>query len=399
MESSYQTLLATKLNPSELWLLNLLLMVLQRDKIVKLEQLAQKLPLPILMESCRRKLQRFLSFKHWVIEHIWWPLLLDWLKRKFTTQTVLYLAIDRTQWYDYNLILVSLIYHNRAIPVKFALLNKRGSSNYEEQITFLKPVLELLSDYTVVLLGDREFCGVDLAKWLGEQGAYMALRLKKNEYIELPGQTQAQLSQLGIQAGESHFFSDVKVTKTKGFGPINVAARRKRNYGSNVTKETWYIMSNLTDLDGVLKAYSCRMGIEEMFRDWKKGGYNLEDSKLTGKRFISMALLVSLAYYMATFKGEKMQHQNIHQYVVRPREAGRKHRRHSAFAIGLSAYSLACFGLDLWDLIAQYIVLKPRKLSFYKRGIRAIKLIIAESYTPMSPRQLVMTHFLTDDKP
>ncbi len=235
-------------------------------------------------------------------------------------------------------------------------------------------MLKLLSDQTVILLGDREFCGVDLAKWLGERGAYLSLRLKKNEYIELPEQVKMQLSQLGIQAGERQFFQDVKVTKAKGFGPINVAARKKRNYASNITKETWYIMSNLSDLEPVLTAYSCRMGIEQMFRDWKKGGYNLEGTKLNGQRFISMMVLVSLAYYMAILKGEKMQHQNIHQYIARPKESGRKHRRHSAFAIGLSAYSFSFWGESLWELFEQYISLNPRKLLFYKRGMAAIKL-------------------------
>ena len=74
-----------------------------------------------------------------------------------------------------------------------------------------------------------------------------------------------------------------RLPKTKGFGPINVAIRRKRNYASHITKETWYIMSNLSELELALTAYSYRMGIEEMFRDWKKGGYNLEGTKLTGK--------------------------------------------------------------------------------------------------------------------
>ncbi len=90
-----------------------------------------------------------------------------------------------------------------------------------------------------------------------------------------------------------------------------------------------------------------------------------------------MMVLVSLAYYMAILKGERMQHQNINQYVARLKESGRKHRRHSAFAIGLSAYSLASWGESLWELFDQYISLNPRKLPFYKRGMRAIKLAMA----------------------
>ena len=47
-------------------------------------------------------------------------------------------------------------------------------------------------------------------------------------------------------------------------------------------------MSNLEDLDSALSAYSRRMGIEQFFRDCKKGGYNLEDTKLSEHRLIGM---------------------------------------------------------------------------------------------------------------
>ena len=361
MDTPYQTLLQSTLTVREYWFVNLLVHLLQSLKDVKLEQLAQNLPLPILMESRRRKLQRFLCLQHWTVENIWWPILLNWLERTVTHDRRLYLALDRTQWCDTNLIMLSVIYRNRAVPVQFQLLDKLGNSNYDEQISFLGPVLALLKDYTLVFLGDREFCGVDLAKWLEQRHVFLAVRLKKNEYIELADQWETPLSELGIQPGKRQWFEQVKVTKTKGFGPINVAARHKRNYGSHVTKETWYIMSNLTEIEDVLTAYSYRMGIEQMFRDWKKGGYNMEDTKLSGQRFIGMMLLVCLAYYRAILRGEKIQHQNIQQYVARPKEKGRKHRRHSAFAIGISAEALSFFGVSIWDLISQYMNLDSAK--------------------------------------
>jgi hypothetical protein len=136
------------------------------------------------MNRRRRKLQRFLSLEHWTVENIWWPIIKDWLTQKFPAKGTLYFALDRTQWCNNNLIVVSLIYYNRAIPIHFDLLDKLGNSNFDEQTEFLEPALKLLRDKTVVLLGDREFCGIDLAKWLGERGAYIALRLKKSKYIE-----------------------------------------------------------------------------------------------------------------------------------------------------------------------------------------------------------------------
>jgi hypothetical protein len=47
-------------------------------------------------------------------------------------------------------------------------------------------------------------------------------------------------------------------------------------------QEPWYILTNLGTLSAATSAYSKRMGIEEMFRDFKKGGYNLELTQVTG---------------------------------------------------------------------------------------------------------------------
>jgi len=67
------------------------------------------------------------------------------------------LALDRTQWRAHNVFMVSLILEKRSIPLYWGLLDKRGSSNIDEQKALLTPVLEWLSDYEVIVLGDREY--------------------------------------------------------------------------------------------------------------------------------------------------------------------------------------------------------------------------------------------------
>ncbi len=44
-----------------------------------------------------------------------------------------------------------------------------------------------------------------------------------------------------------------------------------------------------------------------------------------------------LAYSYSTFIGEKIKRKGISEYVVRPQEKGRSHKRHSNFSIGLNA--------------------------------------------------------------
>ncbi len=64
------------------------------------------------------------------------------------------IVIDRTQWTSINLLMVSLVWEHRAIPLYWTLLPKLGSSNVTEQISAIGQLLSLLKDYQVVILGD-----------------------------------------------------------------------------------------------------------------------------------------------------------------------------------------------------------------------------------------------------
>ena len=72
--------------------------------------------------------------------------------------------------------------------------------------------------------------------------------------------------------------------KTGQFQDFLAVAKWKRNYRSQTTKGPWYILTNLGSLTVALQAYKRIMGIEEMFRDCKSGGYNLEGTRLRGER-------------------------------------------------------------------------------------------------------------------
>ena len=69
--------------------------------------------------------------------------------------------------------------------------------------TNLQPVLPLFSEYKVIVLGDREFCSVDLGNWLREKGVFFCLRLKKNHCLETEYLVGQRLDCLGIVPGSS----------------------------------------------------------------------------------------------------------------------------------------------------------------------------------------------------
>ena len=372
----YSKHLKKQFNYPQYLILIIVINLLQNVKNVRLEELARRFPVPIQLRSRVKKIQRFLSLEQFNIKQLWFPILINWIKQEWNLQEVIYLVIDRSQWRTTNLLMVSIVYERRAIPVYFTLLEKKGNSNLAQQQQVLLPVLELLEDYKITVLGDREFCGVELGRWLlQQQKVNFSLRLKKNEYVELEEQIWFQLSDLGLTPGMSCYYQGVRVTKTKGFGGFNLAAKWKRNYREKCSQETWFILTNLNSLSAATDSYAKRMGIEEMFRDFKRGGYNLEMTKVSDRRLISLVLLICLSYSLSTFVGQNIKSKGIAKYVSRPTELGRKTLRHSSFSIGLSGQNWLDSIVFFQDVVQQLLHFSAHKLPDYLKGMRAVSLI------------------------
>jgi len=323
-------------------------------------------------------LQRFLSLPQLNIKQLWFPIIQGWIEQEFEQGEVIHLVIDRSQWQNINLLMVSLVYARRAIPLYFFLLPKKGNSNLSEQKQILEPVLSLLNQYRIIVLGDREFCGVELAKWLSsEQQTYLVLRLKKNEYVELEEEIWFQLKELGLAPGVSVYYRGIKVTKTKGFGGFNLAAKWRKNYRGRRSKEPWFLMTNLETLTATTDAYAKRMGIEEMFRDLKLGGYNLEKTQVNNERLIALILLITFAYCQATFSGKTIKSKGVAKYVTRPTEPRRTYRRASTFSTGLHGRNWVDSLNSFPEEVEKLISFCPHKRVNYQQGLRAASLILS----------------------
>lgn len=373
----YQNHLAQKLKKSEYLSLKLLVELLQTHKQVSIELLATLMPYPIQFESRRRNLQRFLKLDSLQIETLWFPLIIMILKEKFKPEHPLKLALDRTQWRDKNVFMLSLIWEKRAIPLYWQLLDKKGSSNLSEQQVLITPVLELLKDYQIILLGDREFGSVKLAQWLCERKVKFVLRIKQERYILSEGEDYTRLSELGLLPGTNFYLKDVKVTKQKGFGKFDVAAYWRRKYRGKGENEGWYLLTNLGDLKLALAAFKCRSGIEAMFKDCKSGGYNLEKTQASDQRLNNLILLITLAYSCAVLQGQQIKRKGIQKYVGRVTEVRRSPRRHSSFWIGLYGQSWV-IGMEFFqEIVNELMLIRRNKLPFFQRGLRAMSLILS----------------------
>ena len=64
-------------------------------------------------------------------------------------------------------------------------------------------------------------------------------------------------------------------------------------------KEGWFLLTNLGSLSEAVTAYKNRMVIEEMFRDYKSGGYNLEGTGLQDQRLMALILLTGFKQFLS----------------------------------------------------------------------------------------------------
>ena len=371
----YNTCLSSYLSPSQLLTLEILVWLLQVHKQVRIERLAACLPIPILYESRRRHLQRFLILPSLSVPLVWFPLIKYILRNQIPKGNRVVVPLDRTQWKNNNLLMVSVIWKKRAFPVYWQFLEKAGSSNLHEQITVIRPVIKLLKGYEVVIIGDREFRSVELASWLKTKKVKFALRQKQDTYVRPKGGNFKLLEELGLAPGMRLFYSGVTYTKTKGFGTFSLAAYWQRKYRGQVPQEGWYILTNLSCVEEVIKVYQSRSGIEALFKDCKSGGYNLEGSKASTQRLTRLVLLMAIAYTCSALHGQRIKRIGQQKYVSRLKELQRIEQRHSNFWVGLYGQ----MWLIGWEfcrvLIEQLMNISRNKIPFYQRGIQAMSLI------------------------
>ena len=112
-----------------------------------------------------------------------------------------------------------------------------------------------------------------------------------------------------------------------------------------------------------------------MFRDFKRGGYNLEETRVNNQRLISLILLICLSYTIATFAGETIKQKGVAKYVTRPTETDRTYSRHSSFSIGLHGNNWVNQMSFLPELIQELLRFSRHKLFYHLKGMRAISLI------------------------
>ncbi len=77
--------------------MQILINLLESIKKVSLEALTTALPFPVLFESRRKRIQRFLYLKSFRVKTLWLLVISLWLETQLSATQIVYLAIDRTE--------------------------------------------------------------------------------------------------------------------------------------------------------------------------------------------------------------------------------------------------------------------------------------------------------------
>jgi hypothetical protein len=103
----YSKHLKKQFNPPQYLIVLIVINLLQNVQTIVLEEIARRFPCPIQLRSRIKKLQRFLSLQQFQIKTLWFPILKDWVEQEWQSGESIYLALDRSQWREINLLMVS----------------------------------------------------------------------------------------------------------------------------------------------------------------------------------------------------------------------------------------------------------------------------------------------------
>jgi hypothetical protein len=202
--------------------------------------------------------------------------------------TRIILALDTSMLRDeFCMIRVCAIYMGRAFPIAWRVLKHKSSSvKFEEYQEVLEQARgRLPMGIEVFFLADRGFASKKLMKLLNGWRWNWRIRIKENQVLRCQGKKMRPRA-LGLKKGEAMLFGGV-IKFGKDLRRLNLSAG-----WSKYSNEPWYILSNGTVSIEHFMEYAQRFDIEELFRDEKSGGFNLEKSGLKEEEALERLILI-----------------------------------------------------------------------------------------------------------
>jgi hypothetical protein len=296
-DSTYQhlTMHLTEALASQIETLALVVVGIGQSVSAQIGKIARALPLDTTQAAKEQRIRRLLDNERCSQAEHYQPLAkaaLQGLKGQKVQ-----LLIDRVLLRDHhNILVVSVGFRRRSLPLAWLALDHRGQSGLADQQTVLRAALAVLPERVRVSIhGDSEFRSQELFAWLREQG--------HDGMLGVPGRTLVALTQTGTTTALATwlpnrdsvaYLNGVYLTEER-VGPVNVLAWWAKDHEGKLIVHG--VMTNLPANWQTYRRGSRRMWIETVFRDWQSGGFHLDDSGVTDRdRFARLLLPVVIAY-------------------------------------------------------------------------------------------------------
>jgi hypothetical protein len=270
-----------------------LLIGIYLSRQVHLSVIATKLPGAAKLHSTVQRLKRLLQNK--ICVRKWYGPIGEALLKSQGQHGQIRLIVDGTKVsFHHRLLMVSIAFRRRAIPIVWTWVkSKRGHSSAIKQLALLGYVHKFIpNNVPVSVVGDCEFGSVPVMHQLDCWQWRYALRQKGDTLLDRTLHNNWQRFDAVIdRPGQRIWVGWAYLTKE------HVYHTRLLAYWKHKEKEPWLLATNYPSIDQALRAYRCRMWIEEMFGDLKGHGFDLESSHLRHfLRLSRLTLAVVLLY-------------------------------------------------------------------------------------------------------
>jgi len=298
---------------SQLDTLSLLIVGAVQSMASQIAKIARALPLDTTQLAKEQRLRRFLDNERITQTDHYHPIVQQALHGLVGQR--IQLLIDRVLLRDqHNILVISLGFRRRSIPLVWRPLTHRGSSNLSDQQALIAAARALLpARVRISVHGDSEFRSQALFGWLRAHGYDAMLGVRGRLWIydtddpnaagqaletrvaALPPQTERGRKRQH-RTSPITYLSAVYVVQEQRIGPVNIIAWWERDDDSNVVLHA--VMTNLP-ASGRTKAYGKRrMWIETVFRDWQSGGFHLDQCGVVDRERLTRLLLVLAIAYL-----------------------------------------------------------------------------------------------------
>lgn len=267
---------------------------------VHLSKVADYRPGGASLESKIRQFRRFLANEALDPRTLYRPMARQLLEQAAAAQHRLRLLLDVVELPGKRQVLMlSLAYRRRALPVISTVERRAGKTDAQRQIALLQALEPLLvglfpEQTRPILIADGEFHSVALIEHLDAIGWGFRLRLHSDTVVHLPEGRLCALSEVAPAPGERLYLEGVYLTATQAYGPISIAI-----YWGEGEQAPWFIVTDEerpTHL--TLRTYARRMWIEELFGDLEGGGFHLHRSRVYDPARLSRLLLAVCLVYL-----------------------------------------------------------------------------------------------------